>query len=161
MMDGYRMIELGQELRYANEMGAKLQCLLIHFTPSPPSPWQLARLQLPMRAVSAQLAVDFQRRSATLASGNGESMEKFAEIVEEILYPTLSNSVQRAHISHTHTYSDLHIWGCSALLHQKIPKGMCRASGHGVNNLNIRGLNRKFWLHCCTVHLGQVAAASE
>ena len=108
-MDGYRLIELGQELRCVKEMGATLWCLSMHFTlHPPPSPWQLARL-LPMTALvcSIQLAVDFQMRSATLASGNGK-MEKLAGIIEDILYPTLSNSVQAACI--LYTYSDLHIW---------------------------------------------------
>ena len=49
---------------------------------------------------SVQLAVDFQMHSAILASGNGK-MEKFAGIIEEILYPTQSNPVEPAHILHT------------------------------------------------------------
>ena len=74
--------------------GANFWCLSMHFTPYPSSPWQLARL-LPMTVLvcSVQLAVDFQMRSAILASGNGK-MEKFVGTVGEILYPTLSNSVQ-------------------------------------------------------------------
>ena len=64
----------------------------LHSAP-PPSPWQLARL-LPMTVLvcSVQLAVDFQMHSAILASGNGK-----AGTVGEILYPTLSNSVQPAY----------------------------------------------------------------
>ena len=84
-------------------MAATLWCLSMHFTlHPPPSPWQLACLLLPMTVLvgSVQLAVDFQMRSATLASGSGK-VEKFAGIIEEILYPTLSNSVQPAHTLHT------------------------------------------------------------
>ena len=54
----------------------------------------------------------------------GEYGGQFAGIVEEILYPTLSN--QHIHVYFC-TYSDLRPWGCSALLHQKDPKGIVRA----------------------------------
>ena len=73
---------------------------------------------------SVQLAVDFQTRSATLASGNGESMEKF-----NLLESLRKSSIQLCPTSTSMyiTYSDLRIWGCSALLHQKDPKGIVRA----------------------------------
>ena len=71
---------------------------------------------------SVQLAVDFQARSATLASGNrGEYGEvQFAGIVEEILYPTLSN--QHIHVYYILRFAYLGLFSTST------PKGSKRNS---------------------------------
>ena len=92
----------------------------------PPSPWQLARLQRPMTALvcSVQLAVDFQTRSATLASGNGESTEVNS------LESLRKSSIQLCPTSTSMyiTYLDLHRFASLGLFSTFTPKGLKRNS---------------------------------